>query len=938
ILFSQADGAGADLHTNSWGTTVNGMYTSSSQDVDEYMWNHRDFLILTSAGNDGIDMDGDGVVDLYSMGSPATAKNILSVGASEGNRPSKAFTYGGGSNAKKYSVDPIFSDLYADDPDGMAAFSSRGPCLDGRYKPDIVAPGTFILSTRSSVASGEGWGVYNDYYLYMGGTSMSCPLAAGAAALMREYLMNEKGLASPSAALIKAALLNSAEDISPGQYGTRAYQEIPDSPVPNNVEGWGRLNLGDGVYPQSPFNILYYDEQNSLNTGEYREYTVNVSRFRSPLKINLVWTDYPGTPTAQGGLVNDLDLQVTDPSSTVHYPDGASQKSAISILAYDSDYVLYIWKQNVQAMKFTPASYPANVESTTFRFYNQNKKTTDVDVVVYDDNGAGGLPGTELFRKALTYVPSGWITTDITGVVIGSGDFYIAIEKSDPDQTIAIDNDGNPTGRSYWYNGSEWIQSSYTSYIRANVRGSDYSTSFDRVNNVVGLTLNSPAEGLYKIRVSGYNVPYGPQPYALVVSGSVAVNRLYFPHITSQYDGWETEICVINTSDSETLNGTFRAYNNAGGFVSEIDLVALAPNGRREITVGDEFTSPASIGYIILESDSDIVTGYTKFYIEGQSRVAIPAVKELNTGDIYISHIASTAANGIWPPWYTGVSLLNTTSSPKTLTIEFDNNQTKTKTLAANEHKVFLIRTLFGGQPQPDIHSAVIKDASGVIGLELFAWGNNQLTGNLLKDNTASKMYYPHIPSQDGWFTGVVAYNPSDTVCDIIITPYTESGDSLTPVYDTITGKGKYIGVVSALGLPANAAWFQIDATNPITGFELFTYGSNQMAGYTSVGIKGKEGVFAKIEKNGSTGIAFVNTGYVTASIVLTAYDDNGDVVATETIGLAGHEKIVRMAPSLFSQNIGNATYIAYSSDLDVVGFQLNVSTDAMMLDALPGM
>ena len=171
-------------------------------------------------------------------------------------------------------------------------------------------------------------------------------------------------------------------------------------------------------------------------------------------------------------------------------------------------------------MKFTPSSYPANVESTTFYFENILPTTTDVDVVVYDDNGTSGLPGTQLFRKTLTYVSSGWKTVGITGVVINSGDFYIAIEKNDANQTIGVDI-GNPTGRSYYNPGSGWTQSSYTVYIRANVRGTDYSTSFDRVNNVVGLTLDTPATGTYTIKVSGYNVPHGPQPYALVVSGPI---------------------------------------------------------------------------------------------------------------------------------------------------------------------------------------------------------------------------------------------------------------------------------------------------------------------------------------------------------------------------------------------------------------------------------
>ena len=587
ILFSQADGAGANLHTNSWGSDVKGMYTSYSQDVDEYLWSHKDFLILFAANNIGTDMDGDGVIDPYSVGSPATAKNCLTVGASEGNRPGGAgYDFNWSSWGFKYPADPISSDHVSDHPEGMAAFSSRGPCLDGRYKPDIVAPGTNILSTRSSVASDSGWGVYNSDYLWMGGTSMSTPLVAGASALMREYLMGVKGYASPSAALIKAALLNSAEDISPGQYGTGSTQEIPTSPVPNNVEGWGRLNLGNGVYPVLPFNILYYDVQSSLSTGENAEYAVSVSSSGHPLKVNLVWTDYPGSPTTQGGLVNDLDLQITDPSSTIHYPDNASQESTVSTVSYDNDYSNLKRPENRWALKFTPPLYPANVESTTFYFDNPNS-TTDVDIVVYDDNGTGGLPGTELFRKTYTHMASGWVTIGVTGVVISSGDFYVAIEKNDATQYILVD-DGNPTGRSYWHNGTTWTPSTYTPYIRTNVRGTGYSTSFDRVNNAVGLTLANPTIGSYTIKVSGYNVPHGPQPYALVVSGAVsaatplstlyvsgdgtcggknpcylsiqgAINAAVAETVIRIAQGTYTESLALTTSKSLTLNGGWDA-------------------------------------------------------------------------------------------------------------------------------------------------------------------------------------------------------------------------------------------------------------------------------------------------------------------------------------------------------------------------------------------
>ncbi len=79
-------------------------------------------------------------------------------------------------------------------------------------------------------------------------------------------------------------------------------------------------------------------------------------------------------------------------------------------------------------------------------------------------------------------------------------------------------------------------------------------------------------------------------------------------------------------------------------------------------------------------------------------------------------------------------------------------------------------------------------------------------------------------------------------------------------------------------------------------------------------GASARTGIFAKIEKNGWTGIAFVNIEASPATVTLTAYNDAGGPVATKTLTVNGHAKVVDNRGTIFSADISSATYIAYSS------------------------
>ncbi|HYU32994.1 MAG TPA: S8 family serine peptidase [Thermoanaerobaculia bacterium] len=281
-LFQQAYDQGARLHTNSWGDNENGAvqnnYTVGSQDVDQFLWDHKDDLIFFAAGNAG---PGAGTV-----GSPSTNKNGVSVGAT----------------------------LRGTSAESMASFSSCGPTIDGRVKPDITIPGSSIVS-----AGNDGNITSNNCgTATMSGTSMASPGATGLTALIRQYYtdgwyptgseVSTDGF-TPSAALLKATLVNSAVSMA----NTTA--------IPANCQGWGRILLENALYfTGQPRKLWARDNDTPFATGstnEDRTYNFSVSSSAEPLKVTLAWTDFPSTPAASVNLNNDLDLRVTGPGGTL---------------------------------------------------------------------------------------------------------------------------------------------------------------------------------------------------------------------------------------------------------------------------------------------------------------------------------------------------------------------------------------------------------------------------------------------------------------------------------------------------------------------------------------------------------------------------------------------------------------------------------------------
>ncbi|MFN7670847.1 MAG: S8 family serine peptidase [Planctomycetota bacterium] len=259
--------AGARLHTNSWGNDGTTAYNSHCNAIDAFSWTYEDNLVLFAETNTS------------TLKNPENAKNLVAVGNAQNG--AGYMNKGGG---------------------------GVGPTSDGRRKPDLFAPGTSIVSASTAACATTS----------LTGTSMACPAATAAGALIRQYFVDgfyPTGAATPAnafvptGALVKAVMINTCQDMT----GVAAA-------VPNTTEGWGRLVLDETLHFSGDLGRMWVADvrrANGLVTGGQRTFTVDVASAARPLEITMAFTDFAGAVNAAAAAVNNLNLEVTAPNGAV---------------------------------------------------------------------------------------------------------------------------------------------------------------------------------------------------------------------------------------------------------------------------------------------------------------------------------------------------------------------------------------------------------------------------------------------------------------------------------------------------------------------------------------------------------------------------------------------------------------------------------------------
>lgn len=274
----------------------------------------------------------------------------------------------------------------AQDNEDIASFSSRGPAMDGRLVPQFCANGVSLESTDDDSDSD---------YRTLSGTSMSGPSVCGSVVLLSQLWRREHNDQMFTPDVARAVLAQTCRD---------KYHTGPD------------YHFGFGIVDcQAAADLILADKagggdrifRGTARSGSVSTYTFDVTT-SDPIHMVLSWLDVWASTSASTTLVNDLDIELRDPSNTAYYPysgvttatsgdhshtfttTGPNRRDNIELVHVDNP-MTGTWTLRVIAHS-VPANPQSGVPNDATGFVVASSHSVNLSKLVVEDSVNGAAP------------------------------------------------------------------------------------------------------------------------------------------------------------------------------------------------------------------------------------------------------------------------------------------------------------------------------------------------------------------------------------------------------------------------------------------------------------------------------------------------------------------------------------------------------------------
>jgi hypothetical protein len=225
--------------------------------------------------------------------------------------------------------------------------------------------------------------------------------------------------------------------------------------------------------------------------------------------------------------------------------------------------------------------------------------------------------------------------------------------------------------------------------------------------------------------------------------------------------------------------------------------------------------------------------------------------------------------------------------------------------------------------------------------LREFFENNRALAHSPLPKPLQYKIYFPQVASFEAWETEIALVNtiPGGTKVHGELQGFrANGGDPLESIaIDIQPGGRKEVTVGPTFQHHSEIAYIVFNSDSGfLAGYTRFNQPGNRVSLPATPGVT--EGWFPKMERDGYTGLAFVNISDQEASVRLVAYDEDGAKVTEENLPVPSGNKVIGLIDQVFHGDISSARYFYFSSDQKVVAFSVSGSSDGQMLDGLPSL